>query len=77
MKVLHANRIGVTSLKMNERRHGALAMGRPVIDDFLFIEEDAGAAVGIHAKTVVAIHRRNEFAGPPHGKILRGKSGTW
>ena len=52
-------------------------MGRPVIDDFLFIEEDARTAVGIYAEAIVAVRGRNEVATPADGEILGRDTLGW
>ena len=74
MKVLHSKGVSVAGLKMDERGHGALAVRGPVVDDFLSVKENAGAAVGVRAQAVVAVNGRNEFAGPAHGIVLRGNA---
>src|SRR5207245_9244478 len=61
---------------MDERGHRASAMRVPVVDDFLTIEVNAGAATCAGSEAIVAIDGPHEFAGPAHRIISRRESGS-
>src|SRR5260370_12193350 len=74
MKILHADGVRMASLEMDERGHHASAVRVPIVDDFLSVEEEAGAAGGVYAQAIVALDGRDKLAGPAQRIILRGEA---
>src|SRR5260370_3613114 len=74
MKILHADGVRMASLEMDERGHHASAVRVPIVDDFLSVEEEAGAAAGVYAQAIIARDGRGKLPRPAHRIILRGNA---
>ena len=66
----------MASLQVDERGHHARTMRIPIVNDFLSVEEEAGAAVGVDPEAIIAIDLRDEIAGPAHGVISGRQAGS-